>query len=301
MELMEVSPFFALDAEDLIRSGRLADACELCKSGVSSYPDYPAGYCVLADIYWECQEYEKSYEILESASLRFPGNRAVAAKIDIFAVKARELVHIIQSDGTTDESPGEEIISAPELSDNQDSIYTAENFPEEPDEYDIEDEVILDQETNPLYFRKNFIRNLPFSADSFRKHDLLRARNLSLIPGLESSPLIPTGNRELVRNYIEDVPSCPKADSLALEKVKQLKLRNNQQSNMDISLFDDRYDDDSNDVKSVSPVMTETLARIYESQQLWATAISAYEILAERNPENEALYRTKIAMLKEKL
>jgi hypothetical protein len=60
-------------------------------------------------------------------------------------------------------------------------------------------------------------------------------------------------------------------------------------------------DDDDNDVRSVSPVMTETLAKIYESQQLWATAISAYEILAERNPANAELYLQKIAKLKEKI
>jgi hypothetical protein len=292
MELIEISPFFALDAEDLIRSGSLAEARELCLMGVSAYPDYPAGYCVLAD---------KSYEILESASVRFPGNRAVGAKIEMFSKKVRELSPDIQIDDDVIVSSGGVIDFVPEETEITGSIDSFESLTLEVNESVEVDESIIDEDSNPLYNRKNFIRDLPFNAEHFRKNDLLRARNLALIPGLESSPLIPSNSQELSRNYLEDIMSFPQARSEALEKVKQLKLRNNQQSNIDISLFDDRFDDDYNDSTPVSPVMTETLAKIYESQQLWATAISAYEILAEKNPENAEFYHPKIAALKEKV
>ena len=83
--IMEITPLFAVDAEELLDQGLVDDALELCKLGLEAYPGYPAGEAVLARCYKVSGNSEMANEILETAMLKNPFNKALETlkKFDI--------------------------------------------------------------------------------------------------------------------------------------------------------------------------------------------------------------------------
>jgi tetratricopeptide (TPR) repeat protein len=74
---MEITPLFAVDAEELLDQGKVQEAIGLCLKGLEVYPGYPAGEAVLAKCYKFSGDTEKANEILEEAIQKNPFNKAL--------------------------------------------------------------------------------------------------------------------------------------------------------------------------------------------------------------------------------
>jgi hypothetical protein len=70
----DISPLFALEAEQLMLDGKTDEAIELCNAGLLDYPDYPAAYAVLAQAYLEFEDYEAAKDSIKSGLKFFPNN-----------------------------------------------------------------------------------------------------------------------------------------------------------------------------------------------------------------------------------
>ena len=73
----DISPLFAVEAEELLEEGKLEDAIELCKKGIEAYPDYPSAYTILASAANRLKNYDLSLEYLKKALDEFPGNKVI--------------------------------------------------------------------------------------------------------------------------------------------------------------------------------------------------------------------------------
>jgi len=63
----EISPLFALEAEQLLLSGFAEEAIEICNNGLAVYPDYPVARVILARAYNFIGKNEQSELILKEA------------------------------------------------------------------------------------------------------------------------------------------------------------------------------------------------------------------------------------------
>ncbi len=63
----EISPLFALEAEQLLLSGFAEEAIEICNNGLAVYPDYPVARVILARAYNLIGKKEQSELILKEA------------------------------------------------------------------------------------------------------------------------------------------------------------------------------------------------------------------------------------------
>ncbi len=75
--MKEVSPLFALEAEELSLKGDLERAVELCENGLKEYPDYPAAWAVLIQAYEQMDNIDVASDKLKEARERFPNNEAL--------------------------------------------------------------------------------------------------------------------------------------------------------------------------------------------------------------------------------
>ncbi len=65
--MTDISPLFALEAEQLLLSGFVEEAIELCEKGLTTFPDYPAAQVILAKLYHLVGKQNHSNEILLNA------------------------------------------------------------------------------------------------------------------------------------------------------------------------------------------------------------------------------------------
>ncbi|MBM2814235.1 MAG: hypothetical protein HW421_997 [Ignavibacteria bacterium] len=75
--MAEVSPTFALEAEEFLLSGSFDEAIELCNAGIEEYPDYPLAFGILARAYIESGDIESAEATLEMALINFPQNKSL--------------------------------------------------------------------------------------------------------------------------------------------------------------------------------------------------------------------------------
>jgi tetratricopeptide (TPR) repeat protein len=73
----EISPLFALEAEQLLLAGYVDDALELCKQGIEIYPEYASAYGILAKAFSEIGDMEFAIATISSALERFPLNKSL--------------------------------------------------------------------------------------------------------------------------------------------------------------------------------------------------------------------------------
>jgi tetratricopeptide (TPR) repeat protein len=72
--MSDITPLFALDAEELMLAGKLDDAIELCKRGLEVYPDYAMAHYIIANSRFLAGEVEDAKGIVASALEIFPEN-----------------------------------------------------------------------------------------------------------------------------------------------------------------------------------------------------------------------------------
>jgi hypothetical protein len=74
---MDISPLFAVDAEELLENGKIQEAIDLCLLGLEEFPGYPAAEAVLAKAYKLIGDEEKADEIIEKAVAKKPNIRSI--------------------------------------------------------------------------------------------------------------------------------------------------------------------------------------------------------------------------------
>ncbi len=113
----------------------------------------------------------------------------------------------------------------------------------------------------------------------------IKASDLSLIPGLEISMYQLNRQKVSARDYVKaEIDFSSKSDFQSIESVK----------------VDEKSNDQIEDLQQ-TPLITETLAGIYESQGAIAEAIRAYEVLSLMYPERIEKYKIKIENLQKKI
>lgn len=274
---MEISPLFAVDAEELLDSGKIEEAIDLCLEGLKVYPGYPAGEAVLARCYKISGNNDKANEILDSAMSKNPFNKALETlkKYDI-------------------EIPKKEI-SAVENKNNE-----VEN-----DYLNYDDSInLLDNEAE---LNEDDINGI--NQEEVKELDL-DFEKIDLIPGLENPVAfisLPKFNNSIVLTY--DFNQFPSTFS----KNHQIELLNKKEDdystlatkleNAKIKPSDDEFIEPELEEFKVNEIVTETMANIYFEQGAYNQAILAYKTLKNKHPEKIDFYDEmieKIQIEKEK-
>lgn len=96
--MAEISPMFALDAEELFQAGMFEEAVSLCKSGIDSFPDYFAGYSLLIKTLIELNDLEQASSLLSSAENIFPKNPVISEFKDLIFKRNEIAIPIVDDD-----------------------------------------------------------------------------------------------------------------------------------------------------------------------------------------------------------
>lgn len=281
--MSEVSPLFALHAEELLEKGDAVSAIELCLKGLQEYPDYTSAYSVLARAQKLAGERDKAEQTLREAEQRFPASRAVT-----FYKKNIEY---------------QQIIPEPENS--------------------AQDQAAGIRDKNSMAFLKMFQDKREYRKGEINASDvnLIPGLNLSPIrmtyftagsedhieklPVPPAFPQIPAGEEEDYERELENqkvvfsgILSGEGQQEADLSPAKH-NLSDIAQKLNDLSAPADKYDDDSGTEET--SFVTETIAGIYESQGAYREAIEAYSELAGKFPAKEEYYKKKISEIKAKL
>ncbi|MCX6155897.1 MAG: hypothetical protein NT007_17255 [Candidatus Kapabacteria bacterium] len=80
--MQEITPLFAIDAEEMLESGFIEEAIELCIDGLSVYPEYSSAYYILALAYKKNGDFENYKQTVTKSSSLFPSSRAISALIN---------------------------------------------------------------------------------------------------------------------------------------------------------------------------------------------------------------------------
>ena len=86
--MTDLSPLFALEAEQLLLENKNDEAIELCNRGLEEFPEYPAAYAVLAQSFLEKNDIDSSKKAIEKGLGLFPED-----------TKLNRIMTAIKSDG----------------------------------------------------------------------------------------------------------------------------------------------------------------------------------------------------------
>ena len=304
---MDITPLFAVDAEELLDQGLIDDAIELCKLGLEAYPGYPAGEAVLARCYKLSGDSDKANEILDNAMIKNPFNRALETlkkydieipKKEIKVVEEIEDFELSYDDDLFDKNISSELeeVDSFELVDENEvkEYYNADEFNlSENEEVELEDNNILES--------IEIDENSDFDEDDEELY--LDYEDINLISGLNSPAAFIQSNFEtkldlLSFNY-KNFPSV-------FNENHQIELKNNDKykelaskiENVKIKLSDKEVSEPEENEYKLEELVTETMANIFFEQGAYDEAIKAFKALIKKYPEYEEKYNLKIEEIK---
>ncbi|MBE2188543.1 MAG: hypothetical protein IAE98_03665 [Candidatus Kapabacteria bacterium] len=92
----DINQLFAIEAEELISEGRIAEAISLCERGLEIYPDYAAAVAILAHAYSLEGNSERSQQVIEKFSVNIIQNKP--AKIRTKFAQSESTEYFIEQD-----------------------------------------------------------------------------------------------------------------------------------------------------------------------------------------------------------
>lgn len=278
--MSEISISFALEAEQLLFAGYPDEALELSLKGVECFPDYPSAYIILAKSYKETGDTLAAVKIVDIALKKFPLNKLLVSLNNQFTSDIQE--HLVSNKYDEIKEITQSEIESRDFNEIEDSESFEQEIEtevavEEPvaDESDVDvdiEELMLEQETEDLIEEANPALNsvLHLVPENNRKSRLeLQAKNLSIIPGLDYTPLKIRTKKIFAFNHIKPLPEPP-----------PFRILTRTESPV-----------------SETTIVSETMAKIYEQQRAFPEAIKAYEALIKQRPEKEDYYLSKIQAL----
>jgi tetratricopeptide (TPR) repeat protein len=135
--MAEITPFFAVEAEELFENEQYDEAIDLCRRGIAEYPKYPTAYGVLAQALLFMGDENEARTTVENGLSQNPGNKFLKNIIDNFFTTAEMPETLIDSDEDTSDE-----VSPDELPDAE-SGETPQPEEEVEDELPEQDEDIL--------------------------------------------------------------------------------------------------------------------------------------------------------------
>jgi hypothetical protein len=310
----DISPLFAIEAEELLNEGKPEEAIELCYNGLAVYPDYPSAFIILASALQSLGETTRAIEEIEKALILFPNT------IALIELKNELELSIIDSEPNTT-NDGQIVLTQEVIlteSENLSPIEASDdidNQAAQPFEPEIEDTTINSDykfiNTEPL--RLKFLR--PLINQNFNNKNIqeIRANNLALIPGIDYSPLKIRHSTKLQNYNIQILPEEPA--STYSKKIKEKKDYINDSSKVNIIFpgveeiqkeFADEFNEDMQEPSKSGTnktsrkkakekhFITETIANIYVQQKAYSQAIEAFKQLAEQFQEKKVYYTERI-------
>lgn len=158
---MEISPLFAVDAEELLEEGKTQEAIDLCLAGLEEYPGYPAGEAVLAKAYKISGDEEKANQRIEKFQSKNPNIKSFNA------VKSSTKEQLIEQSTKKKIKKNDIEENLDDLNSIDDANYIEENesnveeeIKESIDGSAINDENIEDEETSEEFDLSQFEENL---------------------------------------------------------------------------------------------------------------------------------------------
>jgi len=252
---------FAYEAEELMNTGKVHEAIELCKSGLKEFPKYTIAYSILANGYYLVQDYYSAYMTIEAALDRFPENKALLNLVSEHLEKSNRYL----LDGTDVLSFQSDItISEKEVNIN---ILKEDEVEKIYNEYKSEN-IVLSNFSNDSYVIRDFDRDLFSRINNFENlRDIIAAFK-------DEEPVLD----EVVDYY-----------SQLANKIGDGKIKAKQEFTKPSDTDEEPY------------IVSETMAQIYEIQKAYSTAIKVYEKLSENNPEKKEKFLAKIEELQNKV
>lgn len=310
--MSDLSPLFALEAEQLLLDNKIEDAIFLCNSGIEEYPNYTAAYAVLAQAYIQQNNIDASLKAIKNGLSYFPEDiklQTISKKLqesgdNSTLYKKPNKINLDNLENKIPDTPDEKI--------DEDNINAL--FDESQDKVEISDlpnvKNIEVSEKN-IELQTDIIQDYDFdiSEDSNTKREDLLATNLNLIPGLENNPLLIRKEHKEQHYIVDLLPDFPPFDiEYPLHNDKDINMLRNLAIQLEEASIkplrstiktEDPYQVDS-DVKIVA---SETMANIYTQQRAFPQAIKIYEVLAEKESDSgkKEFFNKKIKELKENL
>lgn len=156
---------------------------------------------------------------------------------------------------------------------------------QEPQDTQIEIQPQIISDDSPEFIKRQFLKKFIEFPEEYNYQYNIKASDLSLIPGLELS--LHQLNRQRV----------PKRDYIKAESEFSNKTDFKATESQAFNIQNDKKDDEN----QLAPLITETLANIYESQGAFIEAIRAYEVLSLMYPERAEKYNSKIQNLRKRI
>lgn len=302
-------PSFAIRAAALVREGRSADAVHLCADGIRLWPDYLTGYLLLADAYAALGHANDADVILAEARRRFPYYREEArerVQQEVVQEAVQEAVQEVVQEVVQENVQEEVQEEALEL------VHIPVAQPPAPTPKPAASQISLLR-----------IVNTAQHLDDVRQ---IRSSSVRLIPGLEYTSLRFENTRGRGRREISVLPEppvfrefhpaqrprrtdggAPQRRPLSLEelaaRLEQARIPRTTDApgTQSPASSSSLSAPSSPHTASGSPIMTETLAKIYASQGAYEIALEAYRTLQRTKPEKADDYQRIIDDLQRKL
>jgi len=310
-----VSPIFALDAEEMFLAGNKDEAIELCEAGVSEYPEYLAGYLLLIRLLLDANHIDRAKSYAKTALSLFSNNKI----IEKYSVQIEDILFIEPEASdisiNPDDISDEEIPSFEELegfSDSDDSIESQPLISFAPDELGDESDATAEQLSIPAptqKLRKGFMRLLANRRTTHNEDYSIKASDREIISGLfdypfyDLDPHIESDELEFVSSYdlnaaiskYEKKKVSHDAFAELADKIKFIKIQPSEQEHLPEELPEECG------AEEFAAPNTETMASIFIAQGAYSKAIDIYKELSAANPEKSSFYEQKIIELEEKV
>jgi tetratricopeptide (TPR) repeat protein len=181
METLEIPVNFSVEAEKLLWDGNVAAALSLGEKGVSMFSDYPMGWRILAEIYFELNDLAASRKALAQGLSKFPKYQPLIEFEKI--IEETEIIEEITKDFKNkemlpvhEESKSPINATSPKKESEKAKKITGTETADNPSAQIIQE-------------RTSFLRLVNNFETHDNKKNQLRADNLGLIPGLSFAPL----------------------------------------------------------------------------------------------------------------
>lgn len=334
----EITPLFAIEAEQLILSGFLEEAIALCNKGLEVFPDYPTAKVILARAYNLIGNKEKSEIVLAQAKSENYGKT-----LDKFNFNETPQIieneEISQEVNQSNDSINEEIEASisvknsfeNEISNLAEMIDYKDDFePNDLNNFNDEFKNLIDSVTTSLTldakieFEENNNNINTFKSEQIENSIFTKIAEetfLDDLPITNTLSKILTKNKDAffnqedfsekifkIENSINNkIISEERVETPNIQQVKiKIKKENSENDSMKLlvmSLISTRFIKDKNNHKVEKqadelPVYTETMAKIFTAQGAKDKAINIYRKLMINEPSKKDYYHSQINKIK---
>jgi tetratricopeptide (TPR) repeat protein len=261
-----VNNLFAYEAQELLDSGKIHEAIEICKAGLKEYPKYTIAYSILAHGYFLIQDYYSSISTIEAALERYPEN------VSLINLR-NKVIQLLENNNQFILGDSEFQISD---SDTITPVYSQK----------VTKSIQSEEEITNLYEKYKY-ENIILTGN-----EVINYISTNIEPEIFEKINTFENLQDIISSFRESESETEEDDNyfskLAL-KIGEGKIRTKHEINKADMADDEPY------------IVSETMAHIYEIQKAYLTAVRVYEKLCDKYPEKKEKFLEKISELQNKL